>query len=118
MRTDLDDTFAVRDRGLFGGLVEFDIGFDEFCRSISTRHHRLDRSTCKPVNHRASCDQTEEKGRMEQGEVGDEVGLKAVGEENDDGEDEGRCSYHSGTDEYRFGRGLEGVSGPIALLQE
>ena len=41
MRTDLDDTFAVRDRGLFGGLVEFDIGFDETSYYVYDKNNKL-----------------------------------------------------------------------------
>src|SRR4029077_15439648 len=61
----LNDFLAVSDAG-GGSSFELDVGLDKFDSAISASGHSLRGSASKPVNHGATGDQAENKGRMKE----------------------------------------------------
>src|SRR5205807_7655607 len=74
---DFHDLFAVRDRSLLDAF-QFDVGFNEFNRTIRARCDRLCRSASEPVDDRAARNQTQEKQGVEQRQAFEE-GRQALG---------------------------------------
>ena len=79
---------------------------DEFHRAICAGGDRLHGCAGEPINHRAAGNQTQQEGRVEDGEVG-KVGGQAVGERHNDGEDHSGRADDRSADQHWLGGCLE-----------
>src|SRR5260370_32617621 len=110
-----NDLLAVGDAG-GSGTFELDVGFDEFDRAVGSGGYSLRARAGEPVNHGATSDQAENKGRVKQRQVVD-VFAQAFGERHDDRKNHRGGAYNCGADEHRLRRGLEGVARAVVGFQ-
>ena len=97
--------------------IQLDVGLDEFHRAVGSGRHRLRGSAGKPVNHRATSDQSEEERCVQQRQLV-HIFSDAVSQRHDDRENHGRGSHHRRADQHRLGRGLERISGAVVFFQQ
>ena len=117
LRTDGNDALAVGNVGLGRAFVKFHVVLDELNGTIGTGRNSLGRSTGEPEDRRATSDQTEQERRVQHRQMADVVD-QAIGQQHDDRENHGCRADNRGTDQYRLGRGLEGVTGAIVFFEQ
>src|SRR6185503_7062272 len=65
LSADFDYLLTVRHRSFFDAF-QFDVGFDEFNRSVSAGGNRLNRRAREPIDNRPTHNQPQHKGRVQQ----------------------------------------------------
>ena len=107
---DLDHLLAVGGAGLLGRL-QVDVRLDELDGPVRPGGDRLGARPGEPVDHRPAGDQAEQERRVQDRQVLQQVGLQAVRQGHDDGEDHRRRADDGRADQHRLGRRLERVAG-------
>ena len=116
---DLDDLLGILGGGLRGVLVKLHVVLDELDGSVGTGRHGLHRGSGEPVDDRTTGDHAEQERSVGQTELVDLGSIRqALGEHHDDREDHRGGTDDGSPDEYRFGRGLEGVASAILGFQD
>ena len=113
----ISTTFLLSLTEAFVGPFQLDVGLDELHRAVGPGRHRLDGSAGEPVDHRAAGDQPEQERRVQDRQVGQELGLESLRQRHDDREDHRRGADHGRADQHRLGGGLERVARAVVLLE-